>query len=424
MDDSTVNYQKSNISDNNFEQCIKCTICTVYCPVTPVNPDFPGPKQAGPDGERYRLKKPFFYDEALKYCLNCKRCEVVCPSNVKIGDIIQSARIKYSKKSPGLRDRMLANTDFMGNMATLVAPVVNATLGLKPVKKIMDATLGIDAHRTFPSYTSEKFTTWFKKEARLNQSRYPRQVAYFHGCYVNYNYPQLGKDLVTVMNAVGYGIKLLEDEKCCGVAKISNRLIDEAKRDGKINLEQIRRAVLEENLTVIGTSSTCTFTIRDEYPHLLDLDNADVRDEVMLATRFLYNLIDSGKAKLVFRDDYKKRVAYHTPCHMEKLGWTIYSTSLLKMISGLDYVPLESNCCGIAGTYGFKKENYNYSQDIGRPLFNQILGEHVDLVATDCETCKWQIEMSTGMPVANPISIIADALDIEATRRANSVNGQ
>lgn len=77
MDDSTVNYQKSNISDNNFEQCIKCTICTVYCPVTPVNPDFPGPKQAGPDGERYRLKKPFFYDEALKYCLNCKRCEVV-----------------------------------------------------------------------------------------------------------------------------------------------------------------------------------------------------------------------------------------------------------------------------------------------------------------------------------------------------------
>ncbi len=422
MDDSTVNYQKSNISDNNFEQCIKCTICTVYCPVTPVNPDFPGPKQAGPDGERYRLKKPFFYDEALKYCLNCKRCEVVCPSNVKIGDIIQSARIKYSKKSPGLRDRMLANTDFMGNMATLVAPVVNATLGLKPVKKIMDATLGIDAHRTFPSYTSEKFTTWFKKEARLNQSRYPRQVAYFHGCYVNYNYPQLGKDLVTVMNAVGYGIKLLEDEKCCGVAKISNRLIDEAKRDGKINLEQIRRAVLEENLTVIGTSSTCTFTIRDEYPHLLDLDNADVRDEVMLATRFLYNLIDSGKAKLVFRDDYKKRVAYHTPCHMEKLGWTIYSTSLLKMIPGLDYVPLESNCCGIAGTYGFKKENYNYSQDIGRPLFNQILGEHVDLVATDCETCKWQIEMSTGMPVANPISIIADALDIEATRRANSVN--
>ena len=91
-----MNLQEHNVSDNNFEQCIKCTVCTVYCPVAAVNPDFPGPKQAGPDGERLRLKKNNFYDETLKYCLNCKRCEVACPSNVKIGDIIQAARIKYS----------------------------------------------------------------------------------------------------------------------------------------------------------------------------------------------------------------------------------------------------------------------------------------------------------------------------------------
>ena len=87
-----MNLQQHNISDNNFEQCIKCTVCTVYCPVAAVNPDYPGPKQAGPDGERLRLKKFGFYDETLKYCINCKRCEVACPSNVKIGDIIQAAR--------------------------------------------------------------------------------------------------------------------------------------------------------------------------------------------------------------------------------------------------------------------------------------------------------------------------------------------
>ncbi|MBQ9073555.1 MAG: 4Fe-4S dicluster domain-containing protein, partial [Muribaculaceae bacterium] len=117
-----MNYLKSNISENNFEQCVKCTICTDYCPVTAVNPEYPGPKQAGPDGERYRLKKPSFYDEALKYCLNCKRCEVACPSNVKIGDIIQTARIKYSKKSPALRDIILANTDFVGSITTKMTP--------------------------------------------------------------------------------------------------------------------------------------------------------------------------------------------------------------------------------------------------------------------------------------------------------------
>ena len=80
-----MNIQQNTVSENNFEQCIKCTICTVYCPVAAVNPNFPGPKQAGPDGERLRLKQPDYFDGALKYCLNCKRCEVACPSNVRIG---------------------------------------------------------------------------------------------------------------------------------------------------------------------------------------------------------------------------------------------------------------------------------------------------------------------------------------------------
>ncbi len=414
-------YQVNNISNNNFEECIKCTICTVYCPVTAVNPDYPGPKQAGPDGERYRLKKPFFYDEALKYCLNCKRCEVACPSNVKIGDIIQSARIKYSKHSPSLRDRMLAGTDFMGSVATPFAPIVNAALRLKPVKKLMDCVLKIDSERTFPTYAHQVFTSWYKKHAAATQHLYPHQVSYFHGCYVQYNYPQLGKDLVTVMNAIGYGVQLLEKEKCCGVAKIANKLVKEATRDANINLEAIRKSVHNDSRQVIATSSTCTFTMRDEYLHILGIDNLDVRDDIMLATRLIYKLIDEGKVKLVFKDSYRKRVAYHTPCHMEKLGWAIYSVSLLKMVPGLDYVHLDSHCCGIAGTYGFKKENYEYSQSIGNALFDQIDNSRVDLVATDCETCKWQIEMSTGVPVANPVSILADALDIEKTKAANGV---
>ena len=88
-----MNMQQVNISENNFEQCIKCTVCTVYCPVVPVNPDYPGPKQAGPDGERLRLKRGEFYDESLKYCLNCKRCEVACPSGVKIESVCPFAPV-------------------------------------------------------------------------------------------------------------------------------------------------------------------------------------------------------------------------------------------------------------------------------------------------------------------------------------------
>jgi glycerol-3-phosphate dehydrogenase subunit C len=413
-------YQANNISANNFEGCIKCTICTVYCPVAPINSNFPGPKQAGPDGERYRLKKPSFFDESLKYCLNCKRCEVACPSNVRIGDIIQSARMNYSKKQPSLRDAMLASTDFMGTMATPFAPIVNGVLKLKPTKIVLDKVLGIDMHRQFPAYTGKKFVSWFKSVA-AEQKNYPHQVSYFHGCYVNYNFPQLGKDFVTIMNSLGYGINLLEKEKCCGVAKIANQLIESVKHDATINLASIRKSV-KEGMDVLTTSSTCTLTIRDEYHHILGFDTSDVREHLQLATRFIYRLIDSGKVKVAFRKDFRpRRVAYHTPCHMQKLGWGIYSTSLLSMIPGLELVPLEPNCCGISGTYGFKKENYKYSQQIGSVLFDQIKNANVESVATDCETCKWQIEMSTGVHVDNPISLFAEALDVEETRRLNGI---
>lgn len=405
-------------NENNFEQCIKCTICTVYCPVIPVRPEYPGPKQAGPDGERLRLKNKYFFDEALKYCLNCKRCDVACPSGVKISDIIQEARIEFSTHGPKLRDRMLASTDFMGTLASPFAPIVNATLPLKPVKAILDGVLGIDHRRTFPKYSGTKFESWFKKNAAGKQAAFKKQIAYFHGCYVNYNYPQLGKDFVTVMNALGYGVNLLDGEKCCGVAMIVNGLTEGAKKHAKHNVKVLQKAV-DMDMKVLTTSSTCVLTMRDEYKDLLKIDNSGVRDSLILATKFIYSLIDSGKVKLAFKKDYKARIAYHTPCHLEKLGWGIFSTSLLKMIPGVEFTMLDSNCCGISGTYGFKKENYEVSQAIGKPLFDQIGRVAPDFVACDCETCKWQIEMSTGFTVKNPISVLAEALDLEATAKLN-----
>lgn len=410
-----------NENIDNFEQCIKCTICTVYCPVVPVNPAYPGPKQAGPDGERLRIKNNYFFDEALKYCLNCKRCDVACPSGVKISDMIQEARINFSQKKPKLRDMMLASTDFMGSLATPFAPIVNATLPLKPVKAVLDSVLGIDHRRTFPKYTGQKFESWFRKETAARQGQYKNQVAYFHGCYVNYNYPQLGKDFVTVMNALGFGVNLLDNEKCCGVAMIVNGMPDTAKKNAVHNVSVLKKAVTK-GMKVLTTSSTCVLTMRDEYPELLKVDNSEVRDSLALATKFIFSLIDSGKVKLVFKKGYKANIAYHTPCHLEKLGWGVFSTSLLKMIPGVKFTLLDSNCCGISGTYGFKKENYEVSQAIGKPLFEQIKGVNPDFVACDCETCKWQIEMSTGYTVKNPISVFAEALDIEATTEANRHN--
>ncbi len=401
--------QEYTTSAHNFEECMKCTVCTAYCPVLQVNPLYPGPKQAGPDGERLRLKDPYFFNYALKYCLNCKRCEVACPSGVKVADLIQSARIKYDTHPPKLRDQMLASTDFMGKLARPFAPIVNGVTGLGITKTVLDATLAIDHRRTFPKYSGRSFEGWLKRHSK-EQARFQEQVAYFHGCYVNYNYPQLGKDLVKVLNALGVGVQLLDKEKCCGIAMITNGMAREAAKHATHNVEVLGKAVAQ-GLKVVTTSSTCTLTIRDEYPELLKVDNTAVRDSLLMATRFIYEKLEKG-ATLKFRADYHKKIAYHTPCHLEKLGWGVFSERLLRMIPGVEFTLLNSNCCGISGTYGFKKENYESSQAIGQPLFDQIKTVNPDVVACDCETCKWQIEMSTGYPVMNPISILAEALNV------------
>ncbi|MBR1926384.1 MAG: anaerobic glycerol-3-phosphate dehydrogenase subunit C [Bacteroidales bacterium] len=412
--------QEKNLSFNNFEQCIKCTICTAYCPVVAVNPLYPGPKQAGPDGERLRLKNKFFFDENLKYCMNCKRCEVACPSGVKIADLIHSARRRFSRNIPDLRDRLLANTDLLGKVARPVAPVVNSIVSSKPVKAVMDVMMDIDKARAFPKYQRKGFVRWFKKEAADNQEAYSKKVVFFHGCSTEFQHPEVGKAFVRVMNAIGFGVKLV-DEECCGVAMISNGLWNQARRHAEHNTRVFREVVTGEGLPVVAVSSTCAFTMRDEYPDVLDVDNSDVRDSITLAEKFIFEKVDSGEVRLAFKDDYRARIAYHCPCHNEKLGWGIFTKALVGMIPGVSLTILDSHCCGMAGTYGFKKENYKYSQEIGRPLFEQIRSLSPDFVCCECETCKWQIEMSTGYMVLNPIVILAEALDLEATAVANSV---
>ncbi len=403
--------QENNVSLFNFESCQKCSICNTVCPMMAANELYPGPKKAGPDQERFRLKDPEFYDYALKYCLGCKRCEVACPSGVQVADLIQRARLQYAPASKHpMRDAMLANTDFVGSLASPFAGIVNGVLPLKPVKAVLHGAFGIDKHRTFPKYSAEKFTTWFARHAKKQQEGFDRFVTYFHGCYANYNYPQLAKDFVKVMNAAGYGVHLLEKERCCGVALVANGFGKQAARQAKVNIASMEKAV-SKGEEVLTTSSSCTYMMRSEYGEVLGLPVEGYRDSLSLACKWLYEKIESGEVKLKFRKDFHMKLSYHTACHMQRLGWQNHTIELLKLIPGVDLTVLDQNCCGISGTFGFKKEYYPYSQKIGSALFEDIRRSNPQAVVTECETCKWQIEMSTGIPVLNPISVLAAAVE-------------
>ncbi|MGC7561073.1 anaerobic glycerol-3-phosphate dehydrogenase subunit GlpC [Pasteurella sp. PK-2025] len=404
---------KHEAYDESFESCIKCTACTAVCPVSRQNPLYPGPKQAGPDGERLRLKSAELYDEALKYCTNCKRCEVACPSDVKIGDLIVRARnqhLSYQNKPMmhKLRDAVLSHTDLMGKMNTPFAPLVNRITGLKATRFLLEKTLNVSQHRHLPKYAFGTFRSWYLKHVAEQQRRYQDKVAYYHGCYVNYNNPQLGKALIQVFNALDIGVVLLEKEKCCGLPLSVNGFPQRAKKQADFNLKSLTKLIDEQGLEVVGTSSSCTMNLRDEYHHILGMDNQKVRPHIHIVTRYLYQLIQQGRTLPL--NPLPLRIAYHTACHVEKAGWAPYTLAVLKQIPGIEIVVLPSQCCGIAGTYGFKSENYEVAQAIGNPLFTLINEGKFDYVISECETCKWQIDMSTHSTCLHPISLLAMAL--------------
>ena len=395
-----------DLENISFDHCLKCTVCTAYCPVARATPHYPGPKQSGPDAERLRIKNPELLDASLSYCNNCKRCEIACPSDVKIADIIQSAKWRYHPQRLSPRDFLLSRTDLMGSVATLAGPMVNVATSLMPVKRLLHQVMHISSQRVFPKYEQGTFRRWFLARA-ADQKKFEREVVYFHGCYVNYNDHGLGKDVVRVLNAMKYGVSITR-EKCCGVPLIANGDMVKARKNAAFNIHSLSQAVRNTDRKIVSASSSCSLALKHEYPNLLGMDTLGLENRVRYITRFLVEALENGPV-LPMRP-LNLKVAYHSPCHLERMSGVMYTIDVLRRIPNLQVVILHSECCGMAGTYGFKDEHYAVSQDVGWELFEKIDTVKPDMVVTDCETCKWQIEMSTPYTVIHPVSLLARAL--------------
>jgi len=398
-----------HLENISFDHCIKCTICTAYCPVARVTHVYPGPKQSGPDVERLRIKNPKLVDASLKYCNNCKRCEIACPSDVKIADIIGSAKWKYSKRRFSLRNFLLTRTDMMGRVATFFSPIVNFLTGLSITKFFLDIFLNIPFKRRFPAYAYKTFRAWFQNNKAL-QEKFNKNIVYFHGCYVNYNDHALGKAVVHVLNALNIGVKITR-EKCCGVPLIANSYLEKAKKNATYNIKTLGKAIDSSGMRIVSSSTSCTFAIKHEYANLLELDNSPIADRIEYITEIIYQEFEKGNIPRM--KPVHVTAAYHAPCHLERMGAVIYTIGVLKKIPGLELKLLHSECCGISGTYGFKKECYQIAQDIGSDLFHKIDMIQPDIVITDCETCKWQIEENTKYETIHPVTLLSRAIEGE-----------
>ncbi|NWF92655.1 MAG: anaerobic glycerol-3-phosphate dehydrogenase subunit C [Syntrophaceae bacterium] len=390
---------------SNADACIRCATCMAICPVSRVTPLFPGPKQAGPGAERFRRPGDPSVDSWIDLCIGCHLCDMVCASGVNISELNLLAKAKYlDEKGRPLRDWLLTHTYLYGWLGSLFSPVVNWLLKNSAIKWMVEVILKIDRRRQLPGYQSPTFRQWF----RSHHSKGDRRIAYFYGCYVNTNEVEVGKATVEVLEANGFEVTLPAQE-CCGIPMLGNGDFKGARKMGLQNVPNLLKTI-RSGSEIIFSSTSCGHMIRHEYNRLLGIPGSEeVAEHIFDLFEFLRNLKESGSLNTHFKE-LPLKAAYFAPCHLRSLNIGLPALEILRLIPGLQLENIDADCCGLGGTFGFKKEKYEISQEIGKDLKQAIDRSKPEIVLTDCEGCRLQIRHLTGLKVLHPVQVLRDAL--------------
>jgi len=402
----------------SLDQCIKCNICTTVCPVSAVTDLFPGPKYAAPQAGRFREPGQPVPDQSVDYCSGCRACNMACPTGVKIAEM--NARVRATLVEQGkvplilrLRNNLVARAATLGKLAQPVAPLANFIFRLKPARWLAEVTFRIHRKAPFPAFSRDKFTDWFDRhhlKAAITSSQWQRpKVVYFHGCSTQYYEPRVGRAAVNVLEANGFEV-IVPPQNCCGLPLLSNGEFKAARKYHQNNVNSLV-TYARQGIPIVGTSTSCTLTLKEEAPELLDMHDEDTRlvaEHTYDFNEFLLLLHEEGRLNLDFHP-IPLTLGYHVPCQYRGHRLGRPGIEVLELVPGLKTVDSHATCCGIAGTYGYKKEKYDIAMQVGQPLFDFVNELGAPLVICDSETCRWQITHATGKPAIHPVELLAAA---------------
>lgn len=389
---------------SNPDKCVACSTCVVQCPVAEATSKFLGPRMIGPASERFRLLNAG-EDDSLSYCANCKNCDISCPQGVDVANINMLARAAYSREHrPSFRDWLLAHGELEADLVSFFpSPLVNFGM-TNPLSKFVLDTIGISKKADLPSFAPYQFPALFKS---YKQPDLPKKVVFYPGCYVKAYAPETGMDLVWLLNKAGYSVIYPKNFRCCGTPLYTNGFEKDAHKNAATNLKELKKW-RDAGIPVLSLCPSCQLMFRSEIPVYFPELAAELNGDTSLddAQEFILSCIDRGELSLKDAARDRLDIIYHAPCHLRAQGIGMPALDILKELPGVHAVNADAGCCGISGSYGFKKEKYDIGMAVGTPLFQAIKESGIEQVVTDCGTCRVQIMHGTGHPCAHPLSIL------------------
>ncbi len=424
----------------SFENCIRCTICVENCPVFKVNPEYPGPKQAGPDAERFRLDGIETVDKWITHCTQCKRCDYSCPYGVDPSKLILNAQIRYVRENrKTLAQILFSNFHYisrLGSFFSIITNIVTSSPVLKPVFK----AIGLRNDIPFPVFYFKTLQRNRKKAVRtpysveqktaenlkmplvVENERYgnipyiepkKRKAAFYHGCYLNSNAPVEGRMIISILEYFGIEVAI-PDQVCCGLPALGNGDLDKARGFAKKNSRELA-GYINEGWDILYSCTSCGHTLIYDYPEILDTKEGElVSKNTWNLYEYLLLLQKEGTIEFNFKP-LDKMISYHIPCHLRGRGVPYPAVEIFNQIPGVNIFIQDENCCGFSGSFGFKEKNKTTTDTLGRIAVESLMEPEPDTIISDCGACRMQISNFTDTTIIDPIQILHKALSLDGS---------
>ncbi|MEM7784744.1 MAG: anaerobic glycerol-3-phosphate dehydrogenase subunit C, partial [Planctomycetota bacterium] len=350
------------------------------------------------------------FKDIADLCVNCHQCRFECPASVDIPKLMVETKAQYyATNGMKLSDWILTRLDWMYELAGRFPSTTNRMLKSRFWRWVLDRLVGISQGRKLPLFSKTTFARWAaRKKMNRPLRKQSRRVVYFVDAFANWNDIELAQSFVKVLAHNGIDVVVPPSQSISGMSLICEGVVNRAKRLALRNVEMLAEWV-RQGYQVVCTEPSAALAIRHEYLNLIEEKDAKlVAENTTDAMTYLSHLHSSGDLELDFKP-LNATLGYHLPCHQRALGSEVPAVKLLNLVPGLKVTMIEKGCSGMAGTFGIKRKNYLKSLKMGFPLINAMRETDIIAGATECSTCKMQMEQGTTKPTIHPVKILAKA---------------